>query len=302
MAEGACGLRLPSGWVQAGKAVVAGGRSLFRRLFALLILLVLGGAAFYLWKAGPRGFSRPRQALDALSEKWRDTKTAGSVKAALELNRELADLPITTAAEGDGVVILQGRVPNEGAKATAGRLAEAVPGVRRVDNRISVDPGLPSSAPADRTLGENLDDRALEAKIHLAFSLNRGLEGTDIAVRAYRREVVLSGTADSKTQRALAGEIAENVPEVVGVDNEIRLPGEARGAEAAGDRLDPASRVRRALAGNANLSPYRIEVLEGEGRLVLRGRVKTGAEKDLAGYLAREAARRPVENSLRIEP
>ncbi len=275
---------------------------MFKRLFALLILLVLLGAAFYYWKADPGAFARPKQALDAIGEKLRDTKTAGSVKTALELHREVASFPITAAAKGDGVVTLRGQVPSEQARATAGRLAEAVPGVRRVANEIAVDPRLQAGAPADRTLGENLDDRALEAKVHLAFSLNRSLQGTDITVRAYRREIVLSGTVDSKAQRALAGEIAENAPEVARVENQIRLRGETGPATASTDVADPAKRVERALAGNANLNPYRIEVLEKDGRLVLHGRVKTGAEKDLAGYLAREAARRPVDNGLRIGP
>ena len=276
---------------------------MFKRLFALLILLLLVGAAFYYWKAGPQGFSRLRQALNGLSEKLRDTKTAGSVKVALELNRELAAFPITAAAGGDGVVTLRGQVPSAKVRAAAGRLAEAVPGVRRVANEISVDPRLETGATADRSLGENLDDRALEAKVHLAFSLNRGLDGADITVRAYRRQVVLAGAVDSKAQRALAGEIAENAPQVVQVENEIRLRGEAeRPDTATADLADPAKRVQRALVENANLSPYRIEVLEKAGRLVLQGRVKTGAEKDLAGYVAREAARGPVDNSLRIEP
>lgn len=276
---------------------------MFKRLFALLILLALAGAAFYYWQAGPGAFTRPRQVLDTLSERLRDTKTAGSVKAALELHRQVAPFPITATARGDGVVTLRGQVPSEKTKATAGRLAEAVPGVGRVVNEITVDPRLQAGAPADRTLGENLDDRALEAKIHLAFTLNRGLDGTNISVRAYRREVVLAGTVDSKAQRALAAEMAENAPEVARVENQIRLRGETTGpATTSADVADPAKRVERALAGNANLSPYRIEVLERDGRLVLQGRVKTGAEKDLAGYLAREVARRPVDNGLRIGP
>ncbi len=273
---------------------------MFRRLLALLILLGLVGATLYYWKATPGAFSRPGEAFGAIRDKLRDTKTASSVKAALELNREVGRFPVKVTASGDGVVTLRGEVPSTKTKATAGRLAEAVPGVRRVVNQIAVDSHL-EGVTADRTLGENLDDRALEAKVHLAFSLNRGLEGSDLSVRAYRREVVLSGTVDGKAQRALAVEIAENAPEVVRVKSAIRLRGEpAEPATGGVETAEPASRVERALSENPNLRSYRISVAEKDGRMVLEGLVKTGAEKELAGYVAREAARCPVDNGIRI--
>ena len=38
------------------------------------------------------------------------------------------------------------------------------------------------------------------------------------------------------------------------------------------------------------------------GRLVLTGRVRTGAEEDLAGVVAREAASAAVENNVIVQP
>jgi hypothetical protein len=38
------------------------------------------------------------------------------------------------------------------------------------------------------------------------------------------------------------------------------------------------------------------------GRLVLTGRVRTGAEKDLAGVVARDAASAAVENNVIVQP
>jgi osmotically-inducible protein OsmY len=87
-----------------------------------------------------------------------------------------------------------------------------------------------------------------------------------------------------ETARATAG--------VEGVTDETRV--RAGGADA------PA--VQRALRANPSLAPYPLEVREEGGRLVLRGRVRTSAEKDLAGLLAREAAGVPIENVLQIHP
>ena len=60
--------------------------------------------------------------------------------------------------------------------------------------------------------------------------------------------------------------------------------------------------AERALAGNPHLARYSLKVQDRGGRLILQGRVKTGAEKDLAGRVAREAAGGPVENALLVRP
>jgi len=43
-------------------------------------------------------------------------------------------------------------------------------------------------------------------------------------------------------------------------------------------------------------------VREESGRLLLAGRVRTAAEKDLAALVARDAAGMPVNNSVTIQP
>ena len=51
----------------------------------------------------------------------------GAVKAALELNRNLSSYPIEVEAHDDGSVVLRGEVPSEEIRATAVRVAAAVP-------------------------------------------------------------------------------------------------------------------------------------------------------------------------------
>ena len=50
------------------------------------------------------------------------------------------------------------------------------------------------------------------------------------------------------------------------------------------------------------LGAYAIDVREEGGRVVLTGRVRTAAEKDLAGLLARDAAGGSVDNRLSVGP
>jgi osmotically-inducible protein OsmY len=275
-----------------------------RRLFALLVLLSLVGIALYYWKYRPAGES-PREALGSVGDKIRGAKTTAEIKAALELNRNLKPYAIGVDVADDGTVTLKGEVPREDFKAEAERVAVAVPGVRSVRNEIVMDPALPPPAEGGRTLGENFDDKALEAKVKLAFSLNKSLDGTDLSVRAYRREVTVGGVVDTPEQHQLALKVAADTADVVKVSDEIQLRGQPAAPPAAatspsaapGDR---ARAVKRALAANPSLAAYDIQVREEGGRLILRGRVKTTAEKDLAGLLARDAAGAQVDNALEV--
>src|SRR6266850_2032938 len=246
-----------------------------RRFFGLLVLLVLVAVGFYYWKYQPAGTS-PQQALGSLGEKFRGAKTTGEVKAALELNRDLKPYSIDVDVTGDGVVALKGEVPREDFKVEAGRVAAAVPGVRNVRNEIRIDPALPPPAEGGRTLGENFDDKALEAKVKLAFSLNKGLDGTSLSVHAYRREVTVGGTVETPEQHRLALKLAGETSDVLKVNDEIQLRGQGAGPVAAASAAvptaapgDQAKAAKRALAATPSLARYDIQVREEAGHLVL---------------------------------
>ena len=269
---------------------------MFRRLFALLILAALVAAGVYYWQA--RATGRTAGNLSEVGDHLKDAALTGAVKAAFELHRGLASLSLRVTTE-DAVVTLRGDVPEPALRDEAVRVASAVPKVRYVVDHLRVAGAAPAPASSGRSLGESFDDQALEAKVRLAFSLNRDLEGTAIGVEVYRREARLSGYVASPSQKDLATRVASQVPGVESVAEALRVGGKAP-AEAppsAGRR----ETVAKALRTNANLAAYAIEVTE-EGRgIVLRGSVRTGAERDLAGLLAREAAGGPVENLLKIE-
>jgi hyperosmotically inducible protein len=296
-----------------------------RRLFALLVVGALVLGVIYYWKYKPGQLPQFRtEKLDSVgnkldsvgsklsevgqqvSEKFRSTKVTGAVKAALELNRNLSAYPIEVNGHDDGSVILKGEVPSEEVRATAARVAEAVPDVARVDNQIRVNPSLAAPPPDGRSLGENFDDHTLEAKVKLAYSLNRDMKGSDVSVSSFKREVALSGTVASDAQRKLAVQIAQQTPQVAAVKDGLQVGGTAAAAApaAAGPDGDPgrARAVEAALAANPNLSSFGLKVEARNGQLVLRGRVRTGAEKDLAGVVARDAAGATVQNNVIVQP
>ncbi len=262
---------------------------MLKRLFAMVVLLALAGGALYFWGL----FSGDQGRLGLVGHRLQDAKVTASVRAALALNRHLKPYALEVATE-NGVVTLRGQVPAQSLSELAGRVVGAVPDVVQVVNHLQVVAGPAASGPEARTIGESLDDRSLEVEVRFALSLRRELGGTDITVSAFRRQVTLNGDVGREAQRDVALEAARAVPGVSGVTDSIKVRGEAT----------PGGRVaaERAIRTNPNLAPYGLRVEEDQGKLVLRGHVRTGAEKDLAGLLAREGAGGPVENALQIMP
>lgn len=270
---------------------------MLKRLFAFVVLLALLAAGLYYAKmlppgALPSGFAGVGQRLE-------DVKVKAAVTTALRLNRQIQDAAVEVGSD-EGVVTLRGTVASEASRGIAERIAAAVPDVTQVVNHLKVVAAPPPSGAAGRSLGENLDDHALEVQVRLALSLRRELKSSDVEVRAFRREVTLTGeVADEKTRR-LTEETARDTVGVTGIKNDLRLRREDT-PEASGKAT--AEAVQEAIRANPHLEKFNIAVSTGgHGRFVLRGVVRTGAEKDLAGVLAREAAGGPVDNALQIRP
>jgi hyperosmotically inducible protein len=263
------------------------------RLLAFVVLVVLVGGGLYYWKLGGGGLPAPED-FGEIGQHLRDTAVTAAVKGAMGLNRQLQPYGIGVETE-DRVVVLRGKLPREELKQLAEAVAAAVPEVRQVVNHLRVTPDAVAAAPnTDRSLGESFDDEALEVQVRLAFSLHRDLKGTAVQVEAYRRAVTLGGEVSRTSQRRLASRIARDTPGVASVTDKIRVAGVAE--------EDAAGAVERVLAANANLAPYGISAHEEAGRLVLEGRVRTGAESDLAEVLAGSAVELPIENRLEIRP
>lgn len=290
------------------------------RFLALIVLVGLLLAGLYYWRqsdAGDRAAAtdglgnvgdRIGKVGQSVGNRLRDTKVTGQVKAALELSRTLQPYSFDVDTENE-VVVLRGEVPTEELRLAAERVAASVPDVKQVRNEIRTGANpAPADGAGSRSVGESFDDRALEAKVSTAFSLNRGMKGSDIKVSAFKREVSLTGTVTGEPQKQLALALARDTAGVTGVRDQIAGGPAAGGSAAAPAAPGAASLSERAraaqaaLAANQSLAGYGLTVREERGRLLLAGRVRTAAEKDLAALLARDAAGMPVDNSLTIQP
>ena len=194
---------------------------MLRRLFTLVVLLALVAAGLYYMKLLPAGLL-PRD-LGPFRQRLQEAKLSTAVKAALRLNRLTTDGRIDVSSE-EGVVTLRGEVGSTEAAEAAVRVAGAVPDVRQVVTHVKVVASPPPGVEG-RSLGENLDDHALEVQVRLALSLRRELHGSDIEVRAFRRQVTLAGEVGSDAARQVAVQTARETTGVAGVKDDLRLGG-----------------------------------------------------------------------------
>ena len=202
---------------------------MIRRLLGLIVLLGLAAAGLYYYKERSHGADAPKS-LQSLGRELKDTALTGAVKTAFELNRTLKPLDLRVSTEA-GVVTLKGEVPNGDARATAERVAAAVPDVGEVVNDLTVKGGKAESARPERSVSETVDDQALDVQVRLALSLNRDLKGTDLKIDVFRKTVTLSGDVARASQRKTAMEVARETPGVSGVTDRIRVIGEDRAAK-----------------------------------------------------------------------
>jgi osmotically-inducible protein OsmY len=205
---------------------------MLRRLFGLVVLLVIVGAAVYLWKGRPtgdlalgpsaRGFGDEARALGAeardklgvVGHKIEDAAVTGSVKTALSLNRTLRPHAIGVSSQ-DGIVTLQGHVPGEGLRSRAEAVAAEVPHVVRVVNEIQV---LSSEAPAPAKAGspaESVDDHSgaamgaeRAAAAQRALRSNANVARFELEVRQEGERLVLRGHVGTLAEKDLAGMLA----------------------------------------------------------------------------------------------
>jgi osmotically-inducible protein OsmY len=263
------------------------------RAAALLLLVGLLGVGIYFWKLGP-GPAPP--GLRGAQRQLEDVALTGAVKTALSLHRGLQPYGLSVSTD-DGVVTLRGELASAELKEAALRVAGAVPDVRQGVDHLELNPSLAATPDASdaRTLGERLDDETLAARVRMAFALDRGLRDAPLRVEVFKKEVRLSGPLPSEAARRLALERAGAVTGVRGVRGEQLV------AAAGGSGEERRAAAERAIRANPNLDHSAIHVQLVDGEVVLKGRVRTGAERDLAALLARDAAQ-GVRNTLEIRP
>jgi hyperosmotically inducible protein len=120
-----------------------------------------------------------------------------------------------------GVVTLTGHVPADGDKATAESIARGLAGGQVVADQIQVLP--PGNESAAKDVSKDLDD-AIKSNLDAVF-----IQGTlhkQVSYDVKAGVVTLTGNVDSQARRAEAARMAQGVPNVVQVVNELQVKGQ----------------------------------------------------------------------------
>jgi osmotically-inducible protein OsmY len=195
----------------------------------------------------------------------------------------------------DGAVILAGAVANETHKPMAQDTAEALPGVKSVDNRIEVTGDRPAES-SDTWI-------SMKVKSALLFHRNVSASGTEVYLKD--GNVTLKGEAASQAQKDLTTEYAKDVDGVKSVKNEMTVATTSPKPETFGEKIDDASitaQVKGSLLSHRSTSVLNTKVSTTDGVVTLGGTAKNAAEKDLVTKLVTDInGVKSVVNNMTIE-
>lgn len=229
-----------------------------------------------------------------MSRQLSEARQEGSIWTAIALNRHLSPFSIDVDVE-NGVAILTGNVESEIDRDLAEQLALGTEGVKKVDNRLKVDPQ--TQPKKGSSLSQRFDDATLTAMVKSKLLWNSNTEGLDINVDTQNGVVTLKGSARTAEAKELAGHLAQNTEGVERVNNHLSISesdSTAAQAQQAADETSRAisdawitSKVKSSYLYDRQLDGLDISVETKAGMVALSGSVLSAAEKELAIETAR---------------
>lgn len=205
-----------------------------------------------------------------------DNKIEDAAKASYNYRTVLED-KVTVKAD-NGVVTLTGMVADKDSRAIAEDTVNNLPGVIRVNNKITLDPALKEHS-----------DTGIALKVRYQLLVRSNVSLTDTKVNVRDGIVLLTGTAATMAEKELVGVYAGEVAGVKSVKNEIVILSATADKKTVAESIDDASitsQVKYALLTHKSTSALKTKVSTNDGVVVISGVAANDAEKSLVGKLA----------------
>jgi hyperosmotically inducible protein len=179
---------------------------------------IAGAAALFLLAAcdkPPAATATSAPASVSVGTTIDDSVVTSKVKSALLADPDVKsfDLKVETRS---GEVMLSGFVSNQAQVDRAILVARGVEGVKVVSNKMDLKEGA-------ATVGNDVDDGIITAKVKSALLADPSIKSLDIAVVTRKGEAQLSGFVDSQAQIDHATALAIKVPGVTSVANGMSI-------------------------------------------------------------------------------
>lgn len=144
-----------------------------------------------------------------------------------------------------------------------------------------------ATAPAATTVGTQIDDSVVTARVKSALLADNEVRGFEIKVETRKGQVQLSGFVDTQASIARAIELTRKVEGVEGVeDGMTRKEGKATVGNTVDDGIVTA-KVKSALLSNPEVKSFDIAVVTRKGEVQLSGFVDNQMQIDRAIDIAR---------------
>lgn len=197
----------------------------------------------------------------------------------------------------DGVVILTGVVANSTHKQWAEMTVANLPGVKKVDNRLTVKGAEPT---------EN-SDAWIKVKVETTLALHRSVGDSRIEVSVFDGIVTLKGIAANMAKKELATAYAEDVEGVKSVNNVMTVTSPLKTTykktEVYVDDASITAQVKYALLTHRSTSALKTKVETKNGVVTVSGKANNRAERALVTLLANDInGVQAVINLMTIEP
>jgi len=245
----------------------------------------------------PAKAAQPQATSPSISDQVGDARREAQIWTTYATNPHLHAFDLKVEVKGDKAT-LNGTVQNGAAKDLAEQIALGVNGIRHVDNRLVVNTSYepPKRAAGERSFGDIVADATITASVKSKLLWNSHTDGLDIHVDTNNGRVTLTGAVASGTEKDLAGRIAMNTKDVIGVSNELAVSGKpgttAKTKEqvktAANDTKEALSdgwittKVKSSLMLTRDVEGGEILVTTDNGVVKLSGNVDSKNEKDRA--------------------